>query len=156
MPLIMPTDVVSTEPTSTEDIAIEKKVCEENESLLGQTLCLSSLATKQDDFLICNAASHEGVKYQCYAIYAERRSTPDVCEEIPPTSTEHKDLRDSCISDVAKDNGDFILCEKVQSQGLRDSCYWGIAKQTGDTALCEKIHDNGLKSDCTGKPVYVD
>jgi hypothetical protein len=156
MSLIMSTDVVAAEKTPTGDMEVGKQVCEKKENLLDQILCFAALATKHDDFLICNAASHEGVKYQCFAIYAERRSNPDVCEEIPPKSSEHKDLRDSCISDVAKQNGDFTLCEKVQAQGLRDSCYWGIAKQTGDTSLCEKIQDSGLKSGCTGKPVYID
>jgi hypothetical protein len=95
------------------------------------------------------------VRYQCYAIYAERRSNPDVCEEIPPKSADYIGLRDVCISDVAEKVGDFTLCEKVQTQGLRDSCYLKIFNKTGDTSLCEKIQDNGLKSGCTGKPVDI-
>lgn len=156
MPLIMSTYAASAEKSSNGDMEIGKKACGKKENLFDQILCYAALATKHDDFSICNAASHEGVRYQCYAIYAERRSNPDICEEIPPKSADHKALRDACISDVAKKIGDFTLCEKVQTQGLQDSCYWGIAKKTGDTSLCEKIQDNGLKSGCTGKPVDIE
>ena len=155
MPLII-SNYVLAEEFSNADIALGKKACGKKKNLIDQTLCYAALATKHDDVSICNAASHEGVRYQCYAIYAERRSNPDVCEEIPSKSADHKGLRDACISDVAKKVGDFTLCEKVQTQGLRDSCYWGIAKKTGDTSLCEKIQDNRLKSGYTGKPVDIE
>jgi len=156
MPLIMSTYAASAEKSSNGVMELGRKACGKKENLFDQILCYAALATKHDDFSICNAASHEGVRYQCYAIYAERRSNPDICEEIPPKSADHKALRDACISDVAKKIGDFTLCEKVQTQGLQDSCYWGIAKKTGDTSLCEKIQDNGLKSGCTGKPVDIE
>ena len=155
VPLIFST-YVSAEKSFNGDIDLDKKACGKKENIFDQILCYATLATKHDNVSICKAASHEGVRYQCYAIYAERRSNPDVCEEIPSKSAGHKTLRDACISDVAKKIGDFTLCEKVQTQGLRDSCYWGIAKTTGDTSLCEKIQDNGLKSGCTGKPVGID
>ena len=155
MSLIIST-YVSAEESSNADMALGITACGKKENLIDQILCYAAHATKFDDVSICNAASHEGVRYQCYAIYAERRSNPDVCEEIPSKLADHKALRDACISDAAKKIGDFTLCEKVQNQGLRDSCYWGVAKKTGDLSLCEKIQDNGLKSGCTGKPVDID
>ena len=146
---------VSADESSSADTSLEEKTCGKKKNLIDQLLCYAALATKLDDVSICDAASQEGVRYQCYAIYAERRFKPDVCEAIPSKSAELKDLRDVCISDVAKKAGDFTLCEKIETQGLRDSCYWGVAKKTGDTSICEKIQDKGLKSTCTGKPVYV-
>ena len=155
MPLIMST-YGSAEKSSEGDMELGKEACWKTENLFDQVLCYAALATKHEDVSICNAASHDGVRYQCYSIYAERQSNPDACEEIPSSSADHKALRDACISDVAKKIGDFKLCEKVQTQGLRDSCYWGIVKKTGDTSLCEKIQDNGLKSGCTGKPIVIE
>ena len=146
---------VSADESSSADTSLEEKTCGKKKNLIDQLLCYAALATKLDDVSICNAASQEGVRYQCYAIYAERRFKPDVCEAIPSKSAELKDLRDVCISDVAKKAGDFTLCEKIETQGLRDSCYLGVAKKTGNTSICEKIQDKGLKSGCTGKPVYV-
>jgi hypothetical protein len=155
MSLVISTNV-SAEESSNAEIALGKKACGKKGNLIDQMLCYAALATKHEDVSICNAASHEGMRYQCYAIYAERRSNPDVCEEIPPKSADYIGLRDVCISDVAEKVGDFTLCEEVQTQGLRDSCYWKIAKKTGDTSLCEKIQDKVLKSGCTGKPVYIE
>jgi hypothetical protein len=146
---------VSADESSSADTSLDEKTCGKKKNLIDQLLCYAALATKLDDVSICDAASHEGVRYQCYAIYAERRSKPDVCEAIPSKSAELKGLRDVCISDVAKKAGDFTLCAKIETQGLRDSCYLGVAKKTGDTSICEKIQDKGLKSGCTGKPVYV-
>ena len=146
---------VSAQESSNADTSLDEKTCGEKKNLIDQILCYAALATNLDDVSICDAASHEGVRYQCYAIYAERQSKPDVCEAIPLKSAELKGLRDVCISDVAKKVGDFTLCEKIKTQGLRDSCYLGVAKKTGDTSICEKIQDKGLKSTCTGKPVYI-
>ena len=149
------TSYVSAEESPNADTSLDEKSCEKKKNLFNQILCYTALATKLDDVSICDAASHEGVRYQCYAIYAELRSKPDVCEAIPSKSAELKGLRDVCISDVAKKAGDFTLCKKIKTQGLRDSCYLGVAKKTGDTSICDKIQDKGLKSSCTGKPVYI-
>lgn len=146
---------VSAGESSNADSSLDEKTCGKKKNLIDQILCYAALATKLDDVSVCDAASHDGVRYQCYAIYAERRSKPDVCEAIPLKSAELKGLRDVCISDVAKKAGDFTLCEKIKTQGLQDSCYLGVAKNTGDTSICEKIKDKGLKSGCTGTPVYV-
>lgn len=129
--------------------------CAEIEDPFEQIDCYVTLATSSDDPSACNQAAHEGVKYQCYAILAERRSSTELCDAIPATSQDHRDLRDICISDVAKKVADPHLCERVQSAGLRDGCYSLIGQKTGNKALCEKIQDPGLKSLCSGESVIV-
>jgi len=67
MPLIIST-YVSAEESPTADMAHGKKACGKKENLIDQILCYAALATKHEDVSICNAVSHEGVRYQCYAI----------------------------------------------------------------------------------------
>ncbi len=67
MPLILST-YVSAEKSSNGDMQLGEKACGKKEKLFDQILCYAALATKHDDVSICNAASHAGVRYQCYAI----------------------------------------------------------------------------------------
>lgn len=64
MPLIVSNYVVA-EESSNADMTLGKKACRKKENLIDQILCYADLATKLDDVLICNAAFHEGVRYQC-------------------------------------------------------------------------------------------
>jgi hypothetical protein len=123
--------------------------------IIEQIGCLSDLAAGEKDASVCDAAAHEGVKYQCYAVAAEKLGHWETCLEIPPKSKEHIELRDVCISDVAENNKDSSLCEEIETRNFRDSCYLKVYRKTGDSALCGKISDPGLKSMCTGEPVYV-
>jgi hypothetical protein len=125
------------------------------QGIIEQIGCLSDLAARKKDASVCGAASHEGVRYQCYAVAAEKLGHWKTCLEIPPKSTEHVELRDVCISDVAENKKDSSLCEKIETGNFRDSCYLKVYQKTGDSALCDKISDPGLKSMCTGEPVYV-
>ena len=130
--------------------------CEDTENLLERIECYATLATDEDDPYVCGRSSHEDVKYQCYAVLAERRGSKELCNEIPSRSPDHKKLRDVCISDVAAQMLSPILCEEIQTVGLRDSCYVKIGQQTKDTTLCQRIQDPGLRSLCTGQPVMVE
>lgn len=125
------------------------------QGIIDQIRCLSDLAARKKDASVCDIASHEGVKYQCYAVAAEKLGDWETCLEIPPGSKEHIELRDICISDVAENDKDSDLCEEIRTRNFRDSCYLKIYQETGEDALCDKISDPGLKSLCTGEPVYV-
>ncbi len=130
--------------------------CEDVENLFQRIECYASLATDKDDPSVCGQSSHEGVKYQCYAVLAVRRSSRELCDLIPLRSPDHQELRDICISDVAKKTMSPLLCAGIGTIGLKDSCYAKIGQATGDTTLCQKIQDPGLRSICTGESVIVD
>ncbi|MCP3994645.1 MAG: hypothetical protein GY722_06200 [bacterium] len=130
--------------------------CEDAENLIEQIDCYATLATKGSDPSVCDLSSHEGVKYQCHAVVAERLGNVELCDQIPVTSSDHQQLRDVCVSDVAKKTLDDLLCDGIQTVGLRDSCYVKIGRETKNTALCAKIQDPGLRSLCSGIPVVVE
>lgn len=146
----------SEDPERTPLVTETSSQCEDTENLLERIECYATLATDEDDPSVCGRSSHEGVKYQCYAVLAERRGSKELCNEIPSRSPDHKKLRDVCISDVAAQTLSPILCEEIQTVGLRDSCYVKIGQQTKDTTLCQRIQDPGLRSLCTGQPVMVE
>ncbi len=129
--------------------------CEDRENVVERIECYVTLATDKADPSVCGQSSHEGVKYQCYAILAERRGSMELCNVIPSRSPGHQDLRDICISDVAKKTLSPPLCEEIQTIGLRDSCYAKIGQETENAVLCEKIQDPGLRSMCSSQPVIV-
>jgi hypothetical protein len=130
--------------------------CASRKNLFEQISCYAAAAEASNDIAPCDQATDEGVRYQCYAIFAEYSSSPGVCSKIPATTEEHRSLVDICLSDVAKKERNPNLCEKIVTPGLRDSCYLKLAIVVGDPALCAKIRDPGLKSTCSGKPVAVE
>jgi len=130
--------------------------CAPYENLFEQVSCYAAAAKTINDLAPCYRAVHEGVRYQCFAIFAEHSASPDICHKIPSKTDEHRSLIDVCLSDVALKAHNPNICESISTSGLRDSCYFKIAKELGKYALCEKINDDGLKSVCTGKPVIVE
>jgi hypothetical protein len=124
--------------------------------IFKQISCLSDLAASKGRASVCDAAEHEGVKYQCYAVAAEKLGDWKACFEIPAKSREHVELRDVCISDVADKTADSDLCDKIETSNFKDSCYLKVKNKTGDSALCSRISDTGIKSMCTGEPVMVE
>ena len=147
---------LSETPERTPVVTETLSQCEDTENLLERIECYAALATDEDDPSVCGRSSHEGVKYQCFAVLAERRGSKELCDEIPSRSPDHKKLRDVCISDVAAQTLSPLLCEEIQTVGLRDSCYAKIGQQSKDTTLCQRIQDPGLRSICTGQPVMVE
>jgi len=130
--------------------------CASYENLFEQVSCYAAAAKTINDLAPCNQAVHEGVRYQCFAIFAEHSASPDICHKIPSKTDEHRSLIDVCLSDVALKAHNPNICESISTSGLRDSCYFNLAKELGKFALCEKINDDGLKSVCTGKPVIAE
>jgi len=130
--------------------------CASYENLFEQISCYAAVAKKTNDLAPCDQAVHEGVRYQCYAIFAEHSASRAVCQKIPSKTQEHRSLIDVCLSDVALKANDPNICETIVTSGLRDSCYLKLANKLSKHALCEKIKDDGLKSVCTGKPVVVE
>ena len=129
--------------------------CENLVGVLERIECYVKLATDNDDPSVCGQSTNEGVAYQCYAIVAERRSDDGLCDFIPSRSPDHRQLKDICISDVAKKTLNPLACDRIQTAGLRDSCYAKIGQETGNMELCEKVQDPGLRSMCSGEPVTV-
>ena len=130
--------------------------CASYKSLLDQVSCYASLAKTTNNLAPCDQAEHKGVRYQCYAIFAEHITSPDICHKIPSYTEEHRSLIDVCLSDVALKAEDPIVCESIIASGIQDSCYLKLYEKSGNKALCEKIDDDGLKSICTGKPVIIE
>jgi hypothetical protein len=120
------------------------------EGLFERGTCFADLAERWQDRGLCDRAGHEGVRYRCYAAFAERRGDARACQAIPATSEEHGALRDRCLADVAKSGDDDDLCGAISGEGTRDGCYMAIARSTGNTTLCEKISDGGLRRICSG------
>lgn len=130
--------------------------CSTVDNVIDRILCFADQAEAAGTVAPCDAASSEGVRLQCYAVYAERAEAVEPCHRIPTDSKTGRDLRDACISGVAKATKRPDLCEEIVSFGLRDSCWLGIFQKTGDPALCNRIEDAGLRTICKGQPVYVE
>jgi len=138
------------------DAAAAAARCDDAGSLLAQIDCYVTLATEEDDPSVCGLSPEGGARYQCFAILAERLVRRDLCDEIPPASPDHLQLKDICISDVAKQTADGRMCDEITTIGLRDSCYAKIGQGSDDKSLCDKIEDPGLRSMCSGEPVMVE
>ena len=121
--------------------------------LLEQVGCLADLAVRQGDLGACDAASHEGVQYQCYAVVAERQDDQLICQQIPSTTAEHLSLKDLCLSDIAKNRLDPELCSAVRAAGVRDGCYFTVAEGIPDRSLCVRVTDQGLRRLCAEEPM---
>lgn len=141
---------------ATDAASTNVEECTSKSGLIEQISCYVSYAKAENDLSHCDKAAHEGVRYQCYAIYAEYSKSPEICHKIPSTSEDHRSLIDACLSDVAIKTHNSNLCEKIKTSGLRDSCYFKLAKNLNKTVFCENIQDAGLKSMCTGKPVIIE
>ena len=139
-----------------ERISKEIVTCADKTNVFKQLDCFVSLAIYNDDVKICDNTKHEGVKYQCYAMFAERTKNWNICKSIPNETNEHKDLRSVCISDVAEVVMNSTLCDNIETPGIKDSCYLKVFKKTKDPNICEKIKGSGLKSLCTGEPYYIE
>jgi len=98
----------------------------------------------------CDEANEQAVRYQCYAIFAERTGTATPCRRIPTSDQDYRQLRDVCLADVAAALGSSDLCEEVQSDGLRDGCWLSTSRRTGDQTLCERIGPDG---GCRDRPI---
>lgn len=122
---------------------------------IEQIECRVDQATRAGHPKPCQEAAAAGVRYQCFAILAGRLKDATLCDDIPASSDETRELRDVCLSDVAEVLKETALCERIMAPGLYDSCYFKVARATGDTSLCDSIEDPGLKSGCTGQPVIV-
>jgi hypothetical protein len=143
-------------PARGEAALYEPAACLENKDLFEQITCLVELAVRENDDTICDAAIHTGVRYQCYAMVAEKLGNLDICGKIPSgVGGETGQLHDLCVSEVAVNLKDYELCQRIKAPGLRDGCYLEIYRQTDDMSLCEMIQDAGMKSLCTGKPSSV-
>jgi hypothetical protein len=121
-----------------------------------QISCYAAAAEAAGDVSVCDQAQHEGVRYQCYAVFAEYSVSEDVCTRIPVKNDEYRSLIDVCLSDVAKNARDPGICAEIATGGLRDSCILKVAQETNDKTLCSRIRDPGLKSTCTGEAVIVE
>jgi hypothetical protein len=130
--------------------------CGDLPGAIEQIECYVDRATLVGHPKPCQEAAADGVRYQCYAVLAARLKDASLCDDIPTSSDEARQLRDACLSDVAEVLSEAALCTRISTTGLRDSCFFKIAGATGDTTLCERIGDPGLKSGCTGEPVIVD
>jgi hypothetical protein len=133
----------------------ETKSCIDKANVFEQIKCLTNRAVELKDVAVCDRSKHVGVKYQCYAIYAEKVGNWEICNRIPTDNKDLLNLKSICISDVAKKLMKEELCEKVDVLGFKDGCYMKIAESTGNKTLCEKISDSGIKSLCTGEPIYI-
>ena len=130
--------------------------CISKPNLFEQISCYAAAAKTNNDLAGCDQASHEGVRYQCYAIFAEYSASPDICHKIPPATEDHRLLIDGCLSDVAMKARKPGICKRIDALGIRDSCYLKLSKEINDPSLCMNILDAGLKSACTGETVIVE
>ena len=135
------------DPDGAADGSASLAACAELDLLL-QIGCYADAAVERGDLGPCEAAVHEGVQYQCYAVVAERQDDPSLCQQIPTPTAEHLLLKDACLSDIAKNGLDPELCGAVEAEGLRDGCYFAVAEGIPDRTVCSEITDEGLKRLC--------
>ena len=122
-----------------------------------ELLCYVDLAVKLDEVNACDPLA--ALKYQCYAIFAERKQDERICEKIPGADSGIEDiqeLKDLCFSDVAKVKKDAAICGKIATGTFRDGCYLQVSKLAGDVAVCEKIVAAETRNWCKGQPVYIE
>lgn len=141
--------------TSRGEASAVERVCSDLENPVDRILCFADRATDESDARRCDDASSDAVRFQCYAVYAERVEDVAPCRDIPGGTEDLQGLRDVCIGDVAGVAGRAELCEEIVTAGLRDSCYLAVFRTTGDGELCGRIEDPGLRSACTDEPAYV-
>jgi hypothetical protein len=153
---LLPGTLLSIWATAAFSFAMDMEKCAPYKNPFDRISCYAAAAKEINDLAPCDNASQEGVRYQCYAIFAEYSASPEVCHKIPQNTDEHLSLIDACLSDVAMKVRNPGLCESIKTPGLRDSCYLKLAMELGEGALCAKIQDVGLKSACTGEPVIVE
>jgi hypothetical protein len=65
----------------------DPSLCERTD-LFTRIICYKDIAIKRDELSVCDMSTHEGVKYQCYAIYAEFKQDIDICSKIPTDDEE--------------------------------------------------------------------
>lgn len=126
--------------------------CLEQEQVVERLLCLVDAAKRAGDVEVCQRAEHEGVRWQCVAIFAEYRRDASLCRTIPRGNQDYRELFDVCLSDVAEARGEPELCGEIGTDGLRDSCYLKLVRAGASAVLCARIRDPGLKSACAGEP----
>ena len=145
--------LLATADTAGADVKIDG--CATKKNLFEQISCYSAVAKETDNLVACDQASHEGVRYQCYAIFAEYSVSQEICHKIPAATDEHRSLTDACLSDVAMKAHNPSLCERIATAGLSDSCYSKLAKEMNEISLCAQIRDTSLANSCNNKAMLV-
>lgn len=143
------------EATSRDQASAVERVCADLENPVDRILCFADRAADESDARRCDDALSDAIRYQCYAVFAERVKDVAPCRDIPRETEDLQGLRDACIGDVAAVAGQPGLCDEIMTAGLRDSCYVAVFRTTGDDELCGRIEDPVLRSTCTGEPAYV-
>lgn len=138
-----------------DEITEQARQCSGVEDIFDRIQCFVDRALEAKTFTACDEANEQAVRYQCYAVFAERAETAIPCRQIPTSDLDYRQLRDVCLADVAAALGSSALCEEIESDGLRDGCWLSTSHGTGNQTLCERIEDPQLHSLCTGEPVYV-
>ena len=124
--------------------------------VIEQITCFTNAAKRHEDLTVCDQAEHTGVRYQCYALYAEHKQDPAPCRRIPTDDEEMQSLADVCLSDVAALKKDPQLCAEMETVTLRDDCYSKVAREVDNTEVCKNIRDEARRNFCQGIPTYME
>lgn len=85
----------------------------------------------------------------CYFAVARKKGDISLCEFIEGTRITIEPQKDYCISLIATDKKDGVLCNEIEDLSMRNSCYYDIGWRTKNTSLCDKIiEDKNRKDSC--------
>lgn len=135
---------VPSTPLSDEDLA----VCRTKGDLLGQSICLGSLAQRHRDTRYCDEVEklaekageedpsilRDGVAArQCFRTIAYMRDDPGICVRVTDPA-----MAGSCLSYFAMKRRDASLCALGQASEAGMTCYLNEATRLRDPELCTK------------------
>lgn len=120
--------------------------CDSIQDPTTRSNCKLSNSIIEQDLSICEDIDGHTQKVDCFIYQAILRQDESICEMIEHETAE-LELREGCITGVAKVKEDVSLCEKL-SESRADDCVLGIAIQTKNPDNCEQIENQLTKDNC--------
>jgi len=108
-------------------------ICENVESDTSKSGCYNGCAIATENIKFCENTNNFD---NCYSQIMHRIGNVSYCYER--RDNDEYDW-ETCFIEVAKSNGDSLLCEEIPRNNTRDYCYRGIAYNSNDSSICEKI-----------------
>ncbi len=109
--------------------------------------CYIDYAIKVEDMSYCKEVDFGDSIFNCYDKFARIKKDPEICENIPTTTTYSKGW---CYSNMAQFLNDISLCDKAEK--TKPFCYYYFAVKNKDLGLCNSIDkDSSFRELCFEK-----
>ncbi|MCR4335292.1 MAG: hypothetical protein NUV57_02025 [archaeon] len=105
--------------------------------------CYKAAAVSELDENICqNITGNSRLKKDCVIKIAIEKEDVDLCFELSAADIGD---RDTCVSKIAEQTNDYILCEKISTDRTYYKCFANIALEFNAPELCEKAERTELR-----------